>query len=179
MAGLILIVVSIFGEQAAFNNLNTFQKSLVRAEIIDMSECPYLFSKSENFGQNLYFLIVRINELRGTPNMCWVPLWPHYAVIRARLDLNIGYGAELKRGIALYEGSPKGEILKLALEDNSFLYKVWDAAGYVSNKYLPVSSKRIALGKLKSLLDEIDKSWFYSGTLPEVVPMWSYSRVER
>lgn len=179
MATLIFIIISVFGDQAKFNNLNLIQKPLVTAEIIDLSECSYIFNKKEHIERDIWIVWGRINSLRGTPKMCWAGIWPDYKTTRAKLARNRGYTVYLQGAIKLYEGYPKGEIFKLALEDNLFLNKVWESVEDIHNPYHEVPTIRISLGKLKVLLDKIDESWFYSGILPEAVPMWSYSRIEQ
>lgn len=156
----------------SYNNM--WQVYFVATQIMDRREVRFVLTKPQDFFSDWAMMQRRADNLKNCPYLEDCDRFPDRLIINDLMVMNRLYNSHLEECISLY---PTSKSLEMAKDDNSYLYKVWDAARDAKCEYYYVHIRRQALRKLKILLDEIDPTWYDMGRMPPHIPYWFFTEV--
>lgn len=149
------------------------QSLAVDWEILDPREVRYVLTRPEDFAADLKLLQRRCSELSDAPRLDDSLRFPDRAVVTDLLAFNRSYRQHLDTCLSV-ELVHWWE-LREALQEADRLYQVWDAVRDSRCDYYYVTVRRQALKRLREMIGE---EAYYSGSLPPLVPIWRFQRID-
>ena len=141
----------------------------VEWEILDPRETRYVFSRYEDFDENLNLMRRRYQELCDAPPLNDCERFPDHRTINDLLGFNRAYRRFLDARQPI--DSDRVPYLQAAVKETDHLFQIWDSLRDSRCEYYYVSVRRQALKRLKSQVGEGD---YLAGTLPPHVPLWRF-----
>lgn len=138
-------------------------------ELLDHRETRYVFSRLEDFQENVDLLRRRYQELKDAPRLDDCRRFPDHRTANEFLGFNRAYRRHIEARQPVEHD--RGHELRTAAKETDALYQVWDAVRDARCEYYYVAVRRQALKRLRCMLGEGD---FAEGRLPPVVPIWRF-----
>jgi hypothetical protein len=151
----------------------TMQAVALHWEILDRRELRYVFTRSEDFTDDLKLLRKRHADLADAPPLHDCMRFPDRTLINELLAFNRAYRQHLDSQQAL-EVTYWWEYHEM-LQEADRLYQVWDTVRDARCDYYYVTVRRQALKKLR---DNVGDQAYFSGRLPPHVPIWRFSHID-
>lgn len=138
-------------------------------EILDPRETNFLFNRYEDMKNDLDILRRRNHDLKGAPLVNDSKRFPE----RSAVNEMISFNRALRNHIDGKQNLEKdrGGLYREMLEETDRLYHVWDAVRDSRCDTFYVTTRRLALKRLRDL---VGSEAYYSGNLPPYVPTWRF-----
>lgn len=147
----------------------SLQAVAVRLEVMDPRELRYVLARLEDFQSDVKLLRRRFHDLRGAPLLIDSERFPNRDIVSQWLAQNRVYQSHLLVKQDIYKDFYWE--YNNVINDNDWLYKVWDTVRDCRCEYYYVTVRRQALRKLIEL---VGPECYYSGVLPPPVPLYAY-----
>ncbi len=144
----------------------------VEWQILDRRETRYVLAKPDDFQEDLDFLRKRRADLAEAPKVIDATRLPDRAVINDCIRFNRSFRKNLELRMA-WEPDRADFILEV-INETERLYKIWDAIRDAKSDLHYVTTRRIALLKLRDL---IGPAAYECGPTPPFVPDWRFARL--
>jgi hypothetical protein len=141
----------------------------VNWELMDPRETNFLFSRFEDMKSDLDVLRKRNDDLKGAPLLNDSNRFPD----RAAVNEMISFNRALRNHIDSRQRweTDRGDMYRAMLRETDDLFKVWDAVRDARCESFYVTTRRMALKRLRDMLGA---EAYYSGYLPPYVPTWRF-----
>jgi hypothetical protein len=147
-------------------------QTAIEWEILDSREKRYVLTKSEDFQDDLDFLRKRRCELAEAPRVIASQRLPDRNSINDCIRFNRSFRKNMELRLA-WE-SDRADFIREVINENERLYKIWDAIRDAKSDMHYVTTRRLALLKLRDL---IGPDAFESGDALPYVPDWRFTRL--
>jgi hypothetical protein len=154
---------------------STFQLMFILNEVMDPREARYIFHKQEDFVGDMRMITNRMIDLKDAPYVHECYLLPERVFINELLLRNREYLQYLDE--AINKVWIRDPIYAATKEETNYLYKLWDNARDARCDYYYIHVRRQALKYVKTELDKIDPTWYFSGKMPPHVPLWRFNEI--
>jgi hypothetical protein len=141
-------------------------------EILDRRETRYVLAKLEDFQEDLDFLRKRRAEYAETPLLIDSDRLPDRRLANDSIRFNRAYRKNLEMRLA-WEAD-RATLIREVLNENERLYRIWDAIRDAKCDFHYVTTRRVALRKLRDL---IGPDAFASAEPPPCVPDWRFAQL--
>lgn len=141
-------------------------------EILDPREKRYVLDKLEDFQEDLDFLRKRRADLAEAPRLSDCERLPDRNTINECICFNRAFRKNLESRLTWQ--ADRATFIAAVLAENERLYKIWDAIRDARSDLHYVSTRRLALLKLR---DMIGPDQFESPSPPPYVPDWRFTRI--
>ena len=141
-------------------------------EILDARETRYVLAKPEDFQEDLDFLRKRRADFAETPHLAASDRLPDRRLMNDSIRFNRAFCKQLETRLA-WEAD-RAELIREAMSETERLYRVWDAMRDAKCDFHYVTTRRLALRKLRDLLGP---DFLTSGELPPCVPDWRFAQL--
>ena len=149
------------------------QQVAVDWEILDRRETTYVLTKPEDFQADLDFLRKRKADLADAPMLAEANRLPDARLMDNNIQFNRAYRKNLEK--RMQWEADRADLIGEAVRETDRLYKLWDAMREAKGDFQYVTSRRLALKRLK---DGIGEQMYNSGELPPYVPEWRFIAVK-
>jgi hypothetical protein len=151
---------------------DALHQTAVDWEILDSRERRYVLTKREDFQDDLDFLRKRRAELAEAPRVAEAERLPDRLTINDCIRFNRSFRKNME--IRSAWESDRADFIREVIDENERLYKIWDAIRDAKSDMHYVTTRRIALLKLR---DMIGPDAFASGEAMPYVPDWRFARL--
>jgi hypothetical protein len=151
---------------------DSLRQTAVEWEILDPRETGYVLAKLEDFQEDLNFLRKRRGDLREAPRVVESNRLPDRETINNCIKFNRSFKTNMEMRI-LWEAD-RADFIREVINENERLYKIWDAIRDAKSSLHYVTTRRLALQKLR---DIIGPDAYASGDAPPYVPEWRFTHV--
>jgi hypothetical protein len=151
---------------------DALHQTAVDWEILDSRERRYVLTKREDFQDDLDFLRKRRAELAEAPRVAEAERLPDRLTINDCIRFNRSFRKNME--IRSAWESDRADFIREVIDENERLYKIWDAIRDAKSDMHYVTTRRIALLKLR---DMIGLDAFASGEAMPYVPDWRFARL--
>jgi len=141
-------------------------------EILDKREKQYIFSRLDDFENDLNLLRRRNQELADAPRVGDSQRFPDRATVNELLTFNRAYRRHLDTRQIMEPD--RSYHFQHAVRETDRLYQVWDAVRDARCDFYYITVRRQALKRLRDLLGTQD---YYTNHLPTHVPLWLFQEM--
>lgn len=152
-------------------SLATIQAVAVSLELMDPRERRLLLVRREDFKDDMNLIHQRYKELKDAPLQCDAERFPAREQINQWLAFNREYTTWLEHRKSLFKDAWIDE----AIADCEHAHRVYDLCYHAGCGFYYTTLRREALLNLRK---EIGDVAYYTGTLPAVVPVWHFRRID-
>lgn len=145
----------------------------IEMQILDKRELQFLFTRAEEFRNDINILRRRQQDLRNAPRLEDCDRFPKRDDVNSMLNFNRGFRQQMeaKRIAEPHKADDYGN----AIQEAERLHQVWDAVRDARCDFYYVTVRRQALAKLRTAAGE---DAYHSGQLPPCVPTWRFQEVK-
>jgi hypothetical protein len=133
------------------------QRTAFDWELLDPRELRYVFTRLDDFQDNLELVRSRYQLLKDAPRLVAAEALPKCG--RDYCAFNRKYRSWLDTMLACYPD--RAEVIQAAIAETDALYRIWDSVTDATCEYYYVSVRRFALAKIPD-------------QLPPPVPLWRF-----
>lgn len=143
----------------------------LNCEIMDPREVRYVLADPVEFVGDIQMLKARARSLVDCPGVAVSVLFPDKEIVNELLLLNRAHRQYLEMCLNVHRRS---QFFRQSIEENEYLYRIWDKARDSRCEFYYVHIRRQALGVL---MQELGPEDFWKGKLPPHVPDWKFTSV--